>query len=419
VSPGSSAIGVAVVGAGYFGSGLLGRLVLLNDFEPRVVASRTVERAVAAFVRAGIPVHKIVPTEDVRQGQAALEAGHYVVTADTRLPTQLAGIDVIAEATGDLLVGTEVAHAAIAAGKHVVAANSDVQATVGPMLKLLADRAGVVYTDIEGDEPGLFGNLIRYCDSIGMEVAAAINGKGVLKRYATPHTQAAYAAEYGIQPWLATAAADGTKLNFEMTVVGNATGMTPALAGMHGLACEPDELIDGCQRVGLLDGGPHVDYLLGGRGVFVITRSNDPQVRSDFRYLKLGNGPYYVFHQPRVLVHYEAPRSITRAVRHGAATVAPRGAPVAETIAFAKRDLQRGRQVDGVGGFDTYGLIVRADDAARQRMLPIGVAQYTRIRHAIEKDAAITYDDVDIEEDNLALKLRREQDELYTTALRQ
>jgi len=303
--------------------------------------------------------------------------------------------------------------AAIDSGKHIVAANSDVQATVGPILKVFADRAGVVYSDIEGDEPGLLKNLFDYCTDMGLEVVVGANGKGVLKRYATPDTQAAFASDNGIQPWLATAAADGTKLNFELTVVANATGLLPAVRGMHGAPTDTGHLLDDFRRLDLLDGGHYVDYVLGARGVFVVVRSEDLEVRRDLHYLKLGNGPHYVLHRPEVLAHYAAPLSIKRAVKLGQPTVTPLGAPVADTIAFAKRDLAVGQRLDGIGGFDTYGLIVRIDEAVREHLVPVGIAQYARVCHPIRKDEPVTYSHVTFEADNLALELRRKQDAVF------
>jgi predicted homoserine dehydrogenase-like protein len=407
-------IGIAIVGAGFFGSGLLRRLAALPDFEPRVVANRTIEHALAACQRANIPLDSLVITNDLLDAHAAVDAEKCVITTDPQLATALTGIDVVVDATGDLLVGTELAYSAIKAGKHVVAANSDVQATVGSSLGVLAGQAGVVYSDIDGDEPGLLKNLYDQCAGMGLEVLVAGNCKGVLKRYATPSTQAAFAAEHGLKPWLATAAADGTKLNLELTVAANATGLAPSTVGMHGPSADVANAIDVYRRLGLLESGGHyVEYLLGGRGVFAIARSDDPQARADFRYLKMGNGPFYLFHQPQVLIYYQAPGSILRAVRRGEATVTPAGAPVAETIAFAKRDLVAGCALDGIGGFDTYGLIVRADDAAREHLLPIGIAQYARLRRPIRKDEPISYDTVEFETDNLALELRRQQDALF------
>jgi predicted homoserine dehydrogenase-like protein len=408
----SRPISVGIVGTGYFGSGLLRRLALLDGFAPRVAANRTLERALAAFQRSGIDQHDVVITDDEQVAESAVQAGRYVATTDLLLPSALSGIDVIAEATGDLLVGARVALTALNAGKHVVAANSDVQATIGPMLKVIADRAGVVYTDIDGDEPGLLKGLVDNCGDMGLEVVVAANGKGVLKRHATPQTQAAYAAEYGIQPWLATAAADGTKLNFEMTVVANAIGFVPGKRGMYGPVVDVRRTMEEYHELGLLDGGHYVDYVLGARGVFVIVRSDDPVTQSDFNYLKLGDGPFYLLHRPEVLVHYAAPFSIRRAMK-GQATVTPLGAPVAETVAVAKRDLEPGQRLDGVGGFDTYGQIVRADEANRDQLLPIGLAQYTRTRRRLRKDEPIPYCDVVVEDNNLAIELRRKQDEMF------
>jgi predicted homoserine dehydrogenase-like protein len=410
----SQPVGVAVVGTGYFGSGLLRRLALLESFAPRVAANRSLDRALAAFERSGVARSQVVVADDRRQAQTALDAGQYVATSDLLLPAALDGIDVVAEATGDVLVGCQVALAAIDGGKHVVAANPEAHATIGPLLKVLADRAGVVYSDVDGDEPGLLGELLEYCASLGLEVVVAGNCKGVLKRYATPETQAAFAAEYGLKPWIATAAADGTKLNFELTVVANASGLSPAVRGMHGPTTNVEHLISDYERLGLLDGGHYVDYAHGlGSGVFVLLRSDDPEVRSDFRYLKMGSGPYYVLLRPLVLIHYQAPRSILRAARLGEATVAPRGAPVAETIAFGKRDLEAGRALDGIGGFDTYGLIVDAREAARERLLPVGIAQYARLIRPVGKDEPIGYDAVEFDRDNLALGLRRRQDAFF------
>src|SRR5205823_2814225 len=100
----------------------------------------------------------------------------------------------------------------------------------------------------------------------------------------------------------------------------------------------------------------------------------------------------YLFHEQRVLIHYQAPESIARAVQRHEATVAPLGAPVAETVGFAKRDLDAGRHVDGIGGFDTYGQIMRADDVARDHLVPIGIAQYARLVRPVAKDEPITYE---------------------------
>ncbi len=404
-------IRIAVIGTGFFGAGLVRRIAAIRGLLPAVAANRTPDRAVEAFLAAGIDRAAICRCDDLVSAQAALDQGRYVATGILDLPAQLAGVDVVMEATGDILVGTTLALDAIRHKKHFVAANVETQATVGAILKTLADEVGVVYSDIAGDEPGMLKTLHTACVGLGLTPLVAGNCKGVLKRYATPTTQAAFAQAHGLQPWLATAAADGTKLNFEMATVANATGMPPAVRGMVGPSSNLETLIADFDRHGLFSHGPIVDYALnGGRGVFVVTHSDDPQLRRDFRYLRLGDGPYYLFHDPYVLIHHAAPLSAARAVLYGAATIAPSGAPVADVATYAKRALRAGERLDGIGGERCYGLIVRADEARDEGLLPIGLACYARLRRDIPIDQPVTRDAIDFEENNLVLELRRQQD---------
>src|SRR5205807_1570330 len=85
-------VNVAIVGAGYFGRGLLRRLALLDDFAPRLVANRTPDKAIAAYKHAGVAHDRIVLVDNARQAQQALNSDLYVVTADLLLAAELNGI---------------------------------------------------------------------------------------------------------------------------------------------------------------------------------------------------------------------------------------------------------------------------------------------------------------------------------------
>jgi predicted homoserine dehydrogenase-like protein len=410
---------IAVVGTGFFGAGLVRRIARIRGMVPAVAANRTLERAVAALLAAGVERRRIKVADDPPAAQAALEQGWSVATARLDLPAEIAAVDVIMEATGDVLVGATVALGAIRRGKHIVAANPETQATVGPILAALAGEAGVVYSDVDGDEPGILATLHRYCAGIGLAPLVAGNCKGVLKRYATPATQAAFAAAHNLKPWIASAAADGTKLACELATVANATGMPPAVRGMVGPQTTLETLAADFERLGLLDHGPIVEYTLGiAKGVFVVVREDDPLTQGEFRYLKMGDGPYYVFHRPDVLVHYAAPVSAAQAALYRTATVTPLGPPVAEVAAYAKQDLQRGQRLDGIGGHHSYGLIVRAEEARRERLLPIGLAGYARLTRPLRKDEPITTDDVEFETGNVALDLWRQQNARFGAPVR-
>jgi predicted homoserine dehydrogenase-like protein len=409
-------IRIAVVGTGFFGAGLVRRIGAIAGMVPALAANRTVSRAVAALREAGVEPTAIDVCEDANSAQAALGRGRYVATSLLGLAAEVPGIDVVMEATGDTLVGVEVALDAIAAGKHVIAANAETHATAGPALQALARSAGVVYSDVMGDEPGNLNLLYEHCAGIGLEPLVAGNFKGVLMRYATPATQAAFAEAHRLKPWIATAAADGTKLNFEMATVANATGLPPAAQGMVGPAvADLESLISTFEHAGLLERGPVVDYALGPfSGVFLVTVGRDAVLRQEFRYLKMGEGPFYLFTRPKLLVHYEAPLSAAEAVLHHSATVAPRGAPIAEVVTVAKRDLKAGSYLDGVGGFDCYGLITGAADAAAQGLLPMGLAGFACLEHDVARDEPIGRADVSFRADNRLLDLRRHQDAMFS-----
>ena len=106
------------------------------------------------------------------------------------------GIDVVLEATGEVDFGRVVSprdrHA-----KHVVLVNAELDATVGPVLKAVADEAGVVITNTDGDEPGVTMNLLRYVSTIGLRPVLAGNIKGFIDPHRTPETQAAFAESVG------------------------------------------------------------------------------------------------------------------------------------------------------------------------------------------------------------------------------
>src|SRR3546814_13590164 len=67
--------------------------------------------------------------------------------------------------------------AAIKAGKHVVHMNAELDGTIGPILKVRADKAGVVYTFSDGDQPGVQMNLYRFVDR-----KSVVEGKSVSVR---------------------------------------------------------------------------------------------------------------------------------------------------------------------------------------------------------------------------------------------
>ena len=283
------------------------------------------------------------------QLEQAVASGIPAVTEDALLLCQAGGIDAIVEITGTVEHAARVTLEAISHGKHVVLMNAEVDGTVGPILKTYADRAGVVLTSADGDQPGVMMNLYRFVRGIGVKPVLCGNIKGLHDPYRNPTTQEGFARQWGQNPSMVTSFADGTKISFENAIVANGTGMRVARRGMFGptvAAGTPIQEVAELYPIDeLLEGPGIVDYVVGampGPGVFVLGTHDHPQQRHYLALYKLGDGPLYCFYTPYHLCHFEVPNTVARAVLFGDAALAPLGGPCVEVVAAAKVDLNAG-----------------------------------------------------------------------------
>lgn len=404
-------IRVGLVGAGYMGRGIaLQILTAVPGMELVAVANRHLAEARRAYAQGGVT--DVTAVETAAQLETAIEQQKYAITEDALLLATCDRIDAIIEATGTIDFGARVVLTAVTHRKHVVMMNAELDATLGPILKVHADKAGVVLTNSDGDQPGVIMNLYRYVQSIGCRPVLAGNIKGLHDPYRTPETQRAYAAKYKQKPPMVTSFADGTKISMEMAVVANGTGFKAGQRGMYGPHC--DHVNDTPQlfpREQMLNGGL-VDYVVGAQppgGVFIIGYNDNPLQQQYLNYYKMGDGPFYVFYTPYHLCHLETPLTVARAVLFGDAALTPLGAPVCEVITIAKRDLKAGESLDGIGGFTCYGMIENYEASAVQNLLPMGLSEGCCLKHDVPQDRALTYEDVVLPDGRFADQLRSEQ----------
>jgi predicted homoserine dehydrogenase-like protein len=408
---GGNPIRVAMIGAG-----ATGRAIALQLGTPvpgmRLVAisNRTLEHGERAFREAGFQELRHVTS--ARAAETAIDHGIPVLTDDPSVLTTCPAIDIVVEVTGTIETATGVVLEAFEHGKHVVLVNAELDSLVGPILKARADRAGVVLTHTDGDEPGVAMTLLRYLRLVGLRPVAAGNIKGMVDHYRTPETQRGFAEKHDQDVRKVTSFADSTKLSMETTVLANATGFHVGRRGMYGPPCSyVRELANLLPTDQMLETGL-VDYSVGAMpmtGAWVIVHEESHLKRTQLSYYKLGSGPFFVFYTPFHLPHVQIPSTIGRAVIHQDPTVAPLAGPVCEVVTIAKRDLKAGERLDGVGGFCSYGLIdnraaARADDA-----LPIGLSEDCVLRRDVAKDNVISFDDVVSPRDRSAERLWREQ----------
>uniref|UniRef100_UPI000CEED881 NAD(P)H-dependent oxidoreductase n=1 Tax=Chroococcidiopsis sp. TS-821 TaxID=1378066 RepID=UPI000CEED881 len=407
-------IRVGMIGAGFMGRGIANQIInSVPGMELVAIANRNVDKAIRAYSEAGIDNIRTVSSTD--QLEQAIRTNTYAVTDDALLLCQAEGIDALIEVTGAIEFGARVVMEAIAHHKHVILMNAELDGTIGPILKVYADKAGVILSACDGDQPGVEMNLYRFVQSIGLKPLLCGNIKGLQDPYRNPTTQAGFAQRWGQNPTMVTSFADGTKISFEQAIVANATGMKVARRGMLGynFTGHVDEMtsmydIDQLQQLGGI-----VDYVVGakpGPGVFVFATHDDPKQRHYLNLYKLGEGPLYSFYTPYHLCHFEVPLSVARAVLFGDRVLSAIAGPVVEVVTTAKIDLKAGETLDGIGEYMTYGQCENADVVQAQRLLPMGLAKGCRLKRDLPKDAVLTYDDVELPPGRLCDELRAQQD---------
>ena len=82
------------------------------------------------------------------------------------------------DVTGSVEFGAHVILDAFEHGKPVVLMNAEVDATIGPILRVYAKRHGQILSACDGDEPGLQMNLVRWVQGLGLTPRVVCNIKG-------------------------------------------------------------------------------------------------------------------------------------------------------------------------------------------------------------------------------------------------
>src|SRR5436190_10509316 len=225
-------IRVGLAGAGFAARGFALQLLTgIPGMKLVAISNRTTSYAQLAYEQAGIFQTELITNAD--QLKKAIAEKKSVIVNDPVLLCDSPDIDVIVEATGEVEFGARVVTRAIQNKKHVVLINAELDTTLGPILKTYADKAGVIYTQADGDQPAVLMNLYRYVQTLGFKPVMAGNIKSLIDCRRTPATQEKWAAEHFQRPKMVTSFADGTKISFEMATIANATGFRVTKRGME------------------------------------------------------------------------------------------------------------------------------------------------------------------------------------------
>ncbi|MEK3643825.1 NAD(P)H-dependent oxidoreductase [Aeribacillus sp. FSL M8-0235] len=398
-------IKVGVVGAGQMGFGLISQISRIPGMVVRGICDVNIEAAERAS----------------SYYQSKLTKKHPVlVSSDYRKVIQSDEVEVIVDATGVPEVGANISLEALRSRKHLVLLNVEVDITIGSIMHNLFTSAGLVYTGSAGDEPAATLELYEFAKTMGLEVLVA--GKGKNNPFipnANPDTCKEEAAQKHMSAHMLAAFQDGTKTMAEMNLLSNATGLIPDKIGMHGVEANLETVADKLnlqENGGVLSQFGVVEYVNGlAPGVFVIVKSELEPVDAELRYLKVGKGPHYVLYRPYHLASLETPITIAKAVLHHDTSIHPLGAPVSETVAVAKRDIQAGEAIDGIGGYSVRGVLETHQEMKKNSHIPIGLISGNIVaKRSIKQGQFLTLDDVELDPTTTVWKLRSLQDHLFS-----
>ena len=398
-------IGVAVIGAGKFGSMFLHQVPRMPGMVIQGIADLSVPGARTALARIGWDPGLIAATR---------------ITEDAAVLIADPLVEVVVEATGDPAAGLRHARHAIAHGKHVVMVNVEADVLVGPVLAREAAAAGVVYSMAYGDQPALVAEMVDTIRTAGFSVVAAGKGTKYLPHYhaSTPETvwdfyglSAEQARAGGMNPRMFNSFLDGTKSGIEMAAIANACDLAPPEDGLLFPACGTAQLPNLLRphneggmlpRKGMVEvvssltreGVEIPDNLRW--GVYVVFEGETDYARRCFAEYGVAtddSGRYAALWRPYHFIGLELGVSVASA----ALRQEPTGCSVAwagDCVAVAKRALRAGEVLDGEGGATVWGKCIPAARSRAMGAVPIGLAHGVALARDLPAGALVTEADL-------------------------
>lgn len=402
-------IRAAVIGIGSIGKGLVYQVHTTPGMKPVAIADIFINKAIDCAKWLNLDYEVVNTVDDLNY---AIQRGKVAVTDNGELIAASGLVHVMIESSNAVLQGAQHALKAIRNHQHVVMMNFEAEMMYGPVLLRAAEEEGVVYTCADGDQPTVIKRMIDEISLWGLDIVMAGNIKNFLDRYTDPVKIAPEADKRTLDHKMCSSYTDGTKLCVEMAVLANAINGKTAVPGMFGHRMKHvNQIFDYVNFDEVWDGThPLVDYVLGGEpkgGVFVVAHTADKFQQYTFNWFPpdVGPGPYYIFSRPYHLGHIEAMRCVAEAYLDGTARLQPVYGMRTNVHTYAKRDLKAGDRLDGMGGFNSYGLIENLADTENAPGLPILLNENLKLKRDIAKDQRIALSDVEFNAQDSAFQL--------------
>lgn len=408
----------AIIGAGQMGTEIITQIGEMKGMEVVVVVDLNRAMAEKGYLYSRKEM-KIYYSNSLSEAETKVQEGYCIASSDYKIATTLAAVDAVVDATGSTEMGAVIALSCIDNKKNIVMMNVECDVTIGPVLRKMADNAGIVYSLAAGDEPAAIVELYRFARAIGFEIIAAGKGKNnSLNIYSTPDTEQEKADARKMSSQMLCEFVDGSKTAIEMASVSNATGLITDVRGMHGAKAKVSELNkvfipkeDG----GVLNKRGIVDFAIGVHpGVFLVVYTDNKRIQEGLVQRDMGEDPYYTLYRPYHLCSIEVPLTIAQGVLYGESHGHPLEKLTSECIAVAKKDLKAGEVLDGIGEYSYRVSVDLFEEARKNNFLPAGLAKGCKLIQDVAVDEILTYDMVSFEKDSVLLEMRKLQDKLYS-----
>ena len=428
----SPQIRVALVGVGDFGATLLDQARNIEKIDITVICDKDEQRMRDAVRDSGMISPPMMVTD---------------ITADG-----LPEFDVLVEATGQPEAAAGIAEWAIGKGCHVVMASKEAGIVVGPILSRMAKQKGVVYTEVEGDQPSLLIGLNSWAETLGLDVLAAgksseydfvLEDDDTLCWLENRHQNSGmldlwHCRDGDWQNHTARRNAVVASANFptrtvadfcELGVVANGTGLTPDKADLHAPLLRPVELADAFQSQG--DGGllantgvidvfnclRRRDEMSFAGGVFVIVRCDNAKTWDLLRgkgHVVARNTKTAMLFIGQHTLGVEAPMSILSAALLNLPTGAAAPEPRIDLVARATRDFRQGETLHitdphhhAVAGLEPE--LIPSERDHSDSPVPYYIATGRDLVTDVKKGTVLTWGMVDIDQESRLHQLRQQQ----------
>ena len=412
-------INIAFIGCGKFISMFLSQYNQLKKINIDSIVDLDIEKAKSNCIKSGL-------------AKEIIDNINFANSIDSILDRN---IEILIEATGNPIVGTQHAYKVIQSKKHIIMVNVEADVLCGKYLSDLAKENNVIYSMAYGDQPSLILEQIEWARLNGFFVTCA--GKGTKYHpsfeYSTPENvwdnyglKPQEAKNAGMNPKMFNSFVTGDKSSIEMAAVVNSSGLK---CPDNGLTYPPVGVYDIANKLIPKNRGGHLDHEGQVEVISSIDR-NKIQIKNDLRWgvyivIKAQNsyakncfkeygmitdksGDYSAIWRPYHYIGLELAQSIYSI----ALDQKPTGHTKffnAEVISITKKDLHIGEILDGEGGFASRGKLVTAKCSVENNYLPLGLTDGAKIKKSIKKDEYIKIDDVEINWKQEVLQARKYQ----------